>query len=162
MRLNYLTSISVAALMAAGAAQAEPLKIGFLATLEGTYTVLGEDGLRAELQPAGVPGKRCHQQIRLLRHFALSPLLSPSTRQSWPTGNFCRSYWFFGCRCRFSPEKKLGTHVPGTLAVRHAEGLSHKNDKMDREVGLFSVSPSFCETSSGPNAARLLQRNFLL
>ena len=46
MRLNHLTSISVAALVAAGAAQAEPLKIGFLATLEGTYTVLGEDGLR--------------------------------------------------------------------------------------------------------------------
>ncbi len=46
MRLTYLTTISAAALMAAGVAQAEPLKIGFLATLEGTYTVLGEDGLR--------------------------------------------------------------------------------------------------------------------
>ena len=46
MRLNYLTSISAAALMAAGAVQAEPLKIGVLATLEGTYTVLGEDSVR--------------------------------------------------------------------------------------------------------------------
>jgi len=46
MRFKYLTSISVAALMAAGVAQAEPLKIGVLATLEGTYTVLGEDGVR--------------------------------------------------------------------------------------------------------------------
>ncbi|MDP5218876.1 ABC transporter substrate-binding protein [Ruegeria sp. 2205SS24-7] len=46
MRFNYLTSISVAALLAAGAAQAEPLKVGVLATLEGTYTVLGEDGVR--------------------------------------------------------------------------------------------------------------------
>lgn len=46
MRLKHLTSISVAALMAAGAVQAEPLKIGVLATLEGTYTVLGEDGVR--------------------------------------------------------------------------------------------------------------------
>jgi branched-chain amino acid transport system substrate-binding protein len=34
-------------LMAAGAAQAQDkIKIGFMATLEGTYTVLGEDGLR--------------------------------------------------------------------------------------------------------------------
>ncbi len=32
--------------VAAGAAQAEPLKVGVLATLEGTYTVLGEDGVR--------------------------------------------------------------------------------------------------------------------
>lgn len=46
MRFKYLTSISVAALMAAGVAQAEPLKVGVLATLEGTYTVLGEDGVR--------------------------------------------------------------------------------------------------------------------
>lgn len=46
MRLKYLTTISAVALMAAGAAQAEPLKVGVLATLEGTYTVLGEDGVR--------------------------------------------------------------------------------------------------------------------
>lgn len=46
MRLNYLTSISTAALLAAGAVQAEPLKVGVLATLEGTYTVLGEDSVR--------------------------------------------------------------------------------------------------------------------
>ena len=46
MRLKYLTTISAAALISASVAQAEPLKVGFLATLEGTYTVLGEDGLR--------------------------------------------------------------------------------------------------------------------
>ncbi len=46
MRNRYLISLSVAALMAAGVAQAEPLKVGVLATLEGTYTVLGEDGVR--------------------------------------------------------------------------------------------------------------------
>lgn len=46
MRLKYLTSISTAALLAAGALQAEPLKVGVLATLEGTYTVLGEDSVR--------------------------------------------------------------------------------------------------------------------
>ncbi|RMD94512.1 MAG: ABC transporter substrate-binding protein [Alphaproteobacteria bacterium] len=46
MRFKFLTTISATALLAAGAASAEPLKIGFMATLEGTYTVLGEDGLR--------------------------------------------------------------------------------------------------------------------
>ena len=48
MNSKYLTSLSVAALIAAGttAASAEPLKVGVLATLEGTYTVLGEDGVR--------------------------------------------------------------------------------------------------------------------
>ena len=48
MNSKYLTSLSVAALIAAGTtvASAEPLKVGVLATLEGTYTVLGEDGVR--------------------------------------------------------------------------------------------------------------------
>lgn len=46
MRFNYLISVSTAAVMAAGVLQAEPLKVGVLATLEGTYTVLGEDGVR--------------------------------------------------------------------------------------------------------------------
>jgi len=47
MRVKNLSALSIAALIAAGAAaQAEPLKIGVLATLEGTYTVLGEDGVR--------------------------------------------------------------------------------------------------------------------
>lgn len=43
-----LGSVAVLALVASGAAQAQddPIKIGFMATLEGTYTVLGEDGLR--------------------------------------------------------------------------------------------------------------------
>ncbi len=43
-----LGSVAAIALFAAGAAQAQddPIKIGFMATLEGTYTVLGEDGLR--------------------------------------------------------------------------------------------------------------------
>jgi ABC-type branched-subunit amino acid transport system substrate-binding protein len=41
-------SVSALALMAAGAtaSNAEPLKVGVLATLEGTYTVLGEDSVR--------------------------------------------------------------------------------------------------------------------
>ncbi|MEM9277583.1 MAG: ABC transporter substrate-binding protein [Pseudomonadota bacterium] len=47
MKFRLLASASVAALLATGAAQAaEKLKVGVLATLEGTYTVLGEDGVR--------------------------------------------------------------------------------------------------------------------
>ncbi|MCT8973853.1 ABC transporter substrate-binding protein [Microbaculum marinisediminis] len=37
---------ATAILMAAGAHAADPVKVGFMATLEGTYTVLGEDGQR--------------------------------------------------------------------------------------------------------------------
>ncbi|MEM6622274.1 MAG: ABC transporter substrate-binding protein [Pseudomonadota bacterium] len=48
MSKSLLAAASVFALMSATTASMaeEPLKIGFLATLEGTYTVLGEDGLR--------------------------------------------------------------------------------------------------------------------
>ncbi len=47
---------TVAALAISTAAQAESIKIGFMATLEGTYTVLGEDGQRGfklAMQQAG-------------------------------------------------------------------------------------------------------------
>jgi ABC-type branched-subunit amino acid transport system substrate-binding protein len=46
--MHFSTGISAAMLIAVGAtaASAEKLKIGVLATLEGTYTVLGEDGVR--------------------------------------------------------------------------------------------------------------------
>ncbi len=45
---KFLAACSVAAVVLGGssAVAQEPLKIGFMATLEGTYTVLGEDGLR--------------------------------------------------------------------------------------------------------------------
>jgi len=45
---TLMTTVAAGALFAAGAAQAQddPIKIGFMATLEGTYTVLGEDGYR--------------------------------------------------------------------------------------------------------------------
>ena len=47
MKFQLLVGASVAALLAAGSAQAaDKLKVGVLATLEGTYTVLGEDGVR--------------------------------------------------------------------------------------------------------------------
>ena len=43
---KLLAGATIAAAMTAVVQAAEPLKIGFMATLEGTYTVLGEDGLR--------------------------------------------------------------------------------------------------------------------
>ncbi|WP_372579572.1 ABC transporter substrate-binding protein [Ruegeria hyattellae] len=45
MRNQVTMAASAMAVMASGA-MAEPLKVGVLATLEGTYTVLGEDGVR--------------------------------------------------------------------------------------------------------------------
>ncbi|MEM8869892.1 MAG: ABC transporter substrate-binding protein [Pseudomonadota bacterium] len=66
MRKTLATGISVLALLSAGAAFADghggPLKIGVLATLEGTYTALGEDGVRglrtALAQADGMAGGR--------------------------------------------------------------------------------------------------------
>lgn len=47
MRKWLISTVAAAAVFAAGSAQAaDKLKIGFMATLEGTYTVLGEDGQR--------------------------------------------------------------------------------------------------------------------
>ncbi|MEM8951963.1 MAG: ABC transporter substrate-binding protein [Pseudomonadota bacterium] len=47
MKTTFLASASAALmLLAAGAQAQEKLKIGVTATLEGTYTVLGEDGMR--------------------------------------------------------------------------------------------------------------------
>ena len=43
MKTYLLTSVALGAMLLAGSALAEELKIGVLATLEGTYTVLGED-----------------------------------------------------------------------------------------------------------------------
>ncbi|MEM1382627.1 MAG: ABC transporter substrate-binding protein, partial [Pseudomonadota bacterium] len=59
----FATATSVAALLAAGSAMAaDPIKVGVLATLEGTYTVLGEDGVRgfktAMLKHEGAAGGR--------------------------------------------------------------------------------------------------------
>jgi len=62
MKSKYLSTLSATAVLAglAGGAFADghsgPLKVGVLATLEGTYTVLGEDsmrGLRTALEAAG-------------------------------------------------------------------------------------------------------------
>ncbi|XWN29497.1 MAG: ABC transporter substrate-binding protein [Devosia sp.] len=49
MKRTLMTTVAAVAMVASGAALAQdsdPIKIGFMATLEGTYTVLGEDGLR--------------------------------------------------------------------------------------------------------------------
>lgn len=46
MRNLLMTTVAASAVFAATAAFADSIKIGFMATLEGTYTVLGEDGQR--------------------------------------------------------------------------------------------------------------------
>ena len=46
MKKTLLASTAALGLLGFGAHAAEPLKVGVLATLEGTYTVLGEDGVR--------------------------------------------------------------------------------------------------------------------
>ncbi|MEL6679689.1 MAG: ABC transporter substrate-binding protein [Pseudomonadota bacterium] len=62
MRIKYLSTLSVAALMTASTAFAAghggPLKIGVLATLEGTYTALGEDGVRGLKTAMAVMGEQ--------------------------------------------------------------------------------------------------------
>jgi len=49
MLRTLLTTAAASAVLATGAVAADPIKIGFMATLEGTYTVLGEDGQRGFL-----------------------------------------------------------------------------------------------------------------
>ncbi|MCF6233865.1 MAG: ABC transporter substrate-binding protein [Rhodobacteraceae bacterium] len=44
--LTFAATSVAAGVLTAGAASAETLKVGFLATLEGTYTILGEDSQR--------------------------------------------------------------------------------------------------------------------
>lgn len=46
MKCFLMTTVAAGAVFAATAAFADSIKIGFMATLEGTYTVLGEDGQR--------------------------------------------------------------------------------------------------------------------
>jgi ABC-type branched-subunit amino acid transport system substrate-binding protein len=43
---TWLTALAAAGVFAGGAQAQEKIKVGLLATLEGTYTVLGEDGVR--------------------------------------------------------------------------------------------------------------------
>ncbi|MEM7692947.1 MAG: ABC transporter substrate-binding protein [Pseudomonadota bacterium] len=49
MTRTLLAGVALAAFTATGAVAQDPIKIGFMATLEGTYTVLGEDGQRGFL-----------------------------------------------------------------------------------------------------------------
>lgn len=58
MKKQLLAAVSAAAFLTTGAAfAADPLKIGVMATLEGTYTVLGEDGIRGLNTALAVKGK---------------------------------------------------------------------------------------------------------
>ncbi len=58
MRRYLLATVSLAAMMSATAAQADSIKVGVLATLEGTYTVLGEDGVRGLKTALGEAGNK--------------------------------------------------------------------------------------------------------
>lgn len=59
MKKHLLAAVSAAAFLSTGAAfAADPLKVGVLATLEGTYTVLGEDGVRGLKTAMAVKGPK--------------------------------------------------------------------------------------------------------
>lgn len=71
MKLKLLSTISMAAVMATGMAHAAshsgPMKVGVLATLEGTYTALGEDGVRGLKTALGqFDGKAGGREIELI------------------------------------------------------------------------------------------------
>ena len=71
MSRGFLAATATSILLATTAAQAaDPLKIGVTATLEGTYTVLGEDGmrgfevaLRERQQDGRRPAARDHRRL---------------------------------------------------------------------------------------------------
>lgn len=58
MHKYLLATVSLAAMVSASAAQADSIKVGVLATLEGTYTVLGEDGIRGVRTALGLAGNK--------------------------------------------------------------------------------------------------------
>lgn len=62
MRKSLLATVSLSAVLVTGAAFADshsgPIKVGVLATLEGTYTVLGEDGVRGLKTALGEAGNK--------------------------------------------------------------------------------------------------------
>ena len=58
MHKYLLAGVSLAAMVSASAAQAESIKVGVLATLEGTFTVLGEDGVRGLRTALGQAGNK--------------------------------------------------------------------------------------------------------
>ncbi len=66
--LKTAAAVSVTAMLTCGNAWAEdPLKIGVMATLEGTYTVLGEDGVRGiKTALAAFGGKAAGRDIELV------------------------------------------------------------------------------------------------
>lgn len=70
MRNLLFTTVSLSAMVIAGAAQADghgPIKVGVLATLEGTYTALGEDGVRGLKTAMGqFDGKAGGKDIELI------------------------------------------------------------------------------------------------
>ncbi|MEL6998402.1 MAG: ABC transporter substrate-binding protein [Pseudomonadota bacterium] len=68
MSKKLLGAVSAIAMFASGAlAQADTIKIGVMATLEGTYTVLGEDGVRGiKTALAAFGGKAAGKDVELV------------------------------------------------------------------------------------------------
>src|SRR5215468_11357790 len=59
MRTSRVVLVALTSLFLSGAAMAqEKIKVGVTATLEGTYTVLGEDGMRGHQTALNVLGKK--------------------------------------------------------------------------------------------------------
>ena len=55
-----LALLLTSAIIAPQFASAESIKIGVLATFEGPFTVLGEDGLRGAMVAIAEAGGKCH------------------------------------------------------------------------------------------------------
>ncbi|MEO0484962.1 MAG: ABC transporter substrate-binding protein [Pseudomonadota bacterium] len=67
MNWKLMTTTALALSLGAGMTQADSLKIGVLATLEGPFTVLGEDGVRGvEQAVAGMGGMVAGDEIELI------------------------------------------------------------------------------------------------
>lgn len=61
--------IALSSLLLSGAAMAqEKIKVGVTATLEGTYTVLGEDGIRGHQTALNVLGKKVGDKEPRIHH----------------------------------------------------------------------------------------------
>ncbi|MBX2881048.1 MAG: hypothetical protein KTR32_13985 [Granulosicoccus sp.] len=59
MKLGKILPVSLAATFVCGSSwEADPLKIGLMATLAGTCTVLGEDGVRGLKTALAVHGEK--------------------------------------------------------------------------------------------------------
>ena len=65
--IGLTVAVALTAIVGTGSANADKIKIGVTATLEGTYTVLGEDGMRGyELAVKAHNGKAGGKEIETI------------------------------------------------------------------------------------------------